>query len=86
MANIIYSKMLEKTDAYKKLLNSTSNNTNVIKTAAVTAQSPNIYMKTIVINAGKNHQIDQNFAVINERGLVGKILSVSNNNSKDSFN
>ena len=69
-------------NAYKQLLNSTSNNMNVIKTAAVTAQSPNIYMKTIVINAGKNHQLDKSFAVINERGLVGKILSVSNNNSK----
>ena len=42
----------------------------------------NIYSKTIVINAGINHQIDNNFAVINERGLVGKVLSVSNNNSK----
>ena len=68
--------------AYKKLLNSTSNDSNIIKTAAVISQSPSIYSKTIVINAGKNHQIDNNFAVINERGLVGKILSVSDNNSK----
>ena len=75
-------KNLRENKAYKKLLNSTSNNMNVVKTAVVTAQSPNIYSKTIVINAGKNHQINNNFAVINERGLVGKVISVSNNNSK----
>ena len=68
--------------AYKQLLNSTSNSMNVVKTVAVTAQSPSIYSKTIVINAGKNHQIDKDFAVINERGLVGKILSVSDKSSK----
>ena len=32
---------------FKKLLNSTSANTNVIKTAAVISQSPNIYAKMI---------------------------------------
>ena len=74
-------KNLRENKAYKKLLNSTSNNMNVVKTAIVIAQSPEIYSKTIVINAGKNHQIDNNFAVINERGLVGRVLSVSNNNS-----
>ena len=55
---------------------------NVVKTAAVTAQSSNIYMKTIIINAGKNHQLDNNFAVINERGLVGKTILISKNKSK----
>ena len=68
--------------AYKKLLNSTSNNYKVVKTAVVTSQSPNIYSKTIVINAGRNHQVNNNFAVVNERGLVGKVLSASINNSK----
>ena len=35
-------------DVYKKLLNSTSNELNIVKTAAVVSQSPSIYSKTIV--------------------------------------
>ena len=69
-------------NVFKKLLNSTSLNTKVLKTAVVTSQSPTIYSKIITINAGLKHQIEQDLAVINERGLVGKILSVSNNYSK----
>ena len=68
--------------AYKKLLNSTSNDLNIIKTAAVISQSPNMYSKTIIIDAGLNHQIEKNLTTINERGLIGKIIVVSNNNSK----
>ena len=68
--------------AYKKLLNSTNNNLNIIKTAIVTSQSPSIYSKSIIINAGTELGILEDQAVINERGLIGKILSVSNKNSK----
>ena len=69
-------------NAFKKLLNSTSINSNVIKTAAVISQSPNIYAKIITINAGQQNNIEVDFAAVNERGLVGKVLLVSNNNSK----
>ena len=68
--------------AYKKLLDSTNNNINVIKTASVISQSPIFYAKTIVINAGLNHGITENLIVINERGLLGKVISSSKNNSK----
>ena len=68
--------------AYKKLLNSTSDTFKVLKTTSVISQSPSIYSKTIIINAGSNYGIKDNHAVINERGLVGKIISVSKNNSK----
>ena len=68
--------------AYKKLLNSTSDTFKVLKTASVISQSPSIYSKTVIINAGSNYGIKDNHAVINERGLVGKIISVSKNNSK----
>ena len=68
--------------AYKKLLNSTNNNIDVIKTASVIAKTPGIYSNTIVINAGKNQGLSEDLAIINERGLVGKVISTSDNKSK----
>ena len=68
--------------AYKKLLNSTNTSTKIIKTASAISQSPNIYIKTIIINAGSSDGITEDLTVINERGLVGKVISVTKNNSK----
>jgi len=68
--------------AYKKLLKSTNNETKIIKTAYILSQSPGIYSKDIIINAGINHGVTNDLTVINERGLVGKVLLSSNNNSK----
>ena len=67
---------------FKRLLNSTSHNVDIIKTASVINQSPGIYSKLISINAGMNYNIDRNLAVINEKGLVGKTIFSSQNNSK----
>lgn len=66
----------------KLLLNATSNNINLIKTASVESQLVNNYINTININAGYDDKIEENFAVINEKGLVGKVVMVSKNNSK----
>jgi len=68
--------------AYRKLLNSTTNETKVIKTASVISHSPGIYSKSVLINAGLNQGILEDFAVINERGLVGKVISSSKQNSR----
>ena len=68
--------------AYKKLLNSTSNSVNIIKTASIINHSPKIYTRSVLINAGYNHNIEKNFVAINERGLVGKVIFVTKNNSK----
>ena len=75
-------KNITENNAYKKLLNSTANDLNIIKTAAVTHYSPELYTKSIIVNAGFDNQLDKNFPVINERGLVGKIIFVTKNNSK----
>ena len=64
------------------MLNTTTNNVNIIKTTTITSQTPDIYAKSIFINAGVNHGVLEDFAVINERGLVGKVLSSSENNSR----
>ena len=67
---------------FKRLLNSTSHNINIIKTASVVNQSPGIYTKLITINAGLNYNVNKDMAVINEKGLVGKTIYSSNLNSK----
>ena len=66
----------------KKLLNSTTNEIEIIKTASVISQTPDLYSKTITINAGKNFNVLENLAVINEKGLIGKILTSTGKNSK----
>tara|TARA_Y100000590_G_scaffold468956_1_gene654052 strand:+ start:3821 stop:4642 length:822 start_codon:yes stop_codon:yes gene_type:complete len=75
-------KNISENEAYKKLLNSTSNDLNIIKTASVIQHSPEFFMKSIIVNAGNNYQIDKNLAVINERGLVGKTITITNKNTK----
>ena len=73
---------LTENTAYKKLLNSTSNEMNLIKTASIKIQASNIYSNTAIINAGIEDKIKKDYPVINERGLIGKILSVTDKNSK----
>ena len=40
------------------------------------------YSKTIVINIGKNDGIEENMTVIADEGLVGHVISVTDNTSK----
>ena len=67
---------------FKKLLNSTSHEVDIIKTVSVINKSPGIYSKLVTINAGSNFNIKKNLAVINEKGLVGKTIFSANKNSK----
>jgi len=69
-------------NAYRKLLNSTSNDLYVVKTAGVIHYSPGLYSRSIVVNAGFADQVVKDSAVINERGLVGKAVLVTKNNTK----
>ena len=67
---------------FKKLLNSTSHQIDIIKTASVINQSPGMYSNIITINAGLTSGVDKNFAVINSQGLVGKTIFASKNHTK----
>ena len=58
------------------------NDLNIVKTAGVIHHSPKLYTRSIIINAGLNHQVVKDSAVINERGLVGRTVLVSKHNSK----
>ena len=67
---------------FKKLLNSTSHQVDIIKTASVINQTPGLYTKQVTINAGLDYNIVKDLAVINEKGLVGKTILSTNSNSK----
>ena len=66
----------------KKLLNATDNNLKLIKTASLINRNDTIYSRLININAGHNENIRENMSAINERGLVGKIIETTNNQSR----
>ena len=68
---------------FKKLLNSTSHNIDIVKTASVINQSNNLYSKLVIINAGLRYKVSKDLAVINEKGLVGKTIFSSQNNSRE---
>ncbi len=66
----------------KKLLNATDNNLILIKTASLVNRNDTIYSKLINLNAGYEDKIKNNMSVINERGLVGKIVDTTTKNSR----
>ena len=66
----------------KKLLNATDNNLTLIKTASVVNRNDILFSKTININAGSKDGLMKKMTVINHRGLVGRVIDPSINNSK----
>ncbi len=66
----------------KKLLNATNNNLSLVKTASLINRNDILFSKTININAGTRAGILNQMAVINYRGLLGRVLETSLNNSK----
>ncbi len=66
----------------KKLLNATDNNLTLIKTASLVNRNDTIYSKLINLNAGNEDKIQKNMSAINERGLVGKVIDTTSNNSR----
>ena len=67
-------KNTKENEAYKRLLTSTSEDLKILKTASVIQFSPKLYTKTIIINAGLKHNINNNLAVVNERDGMGDEL------------
>ena len=66
----------------KKLLNATDHNLYLVKTASIINRNDFLYSKSININAGTKDGIENQMSVVNHRGLVGRILNPSLNNSK----
>ena len=66
----------------KKLLNATNNNLSLVKTASILTRNDFMYSKMVKINAGLKDGVIKEMAVINHRGLVGRTVDTSINNSK----
>lgn len=66
----------------KKLLYATDNNLQLIKTASLINRNDTFFSKLININAGFESKIMKNMTAINERGLVGRIVETTANNSR----
>ncbi len=66
----------------KKLLNATNNDLSLVKTASILSRNDFLYSKMVIINAGLKDGIITEMAVINHRGLVGRTIDPSINNSK----
>ncbi len=66
----------------KKLLNATDNNLTLVKTASLINRNDTIYTKLINLNAGYEDKIKKNMSAINERGLLGKVIDTTSNNSR----
>jgi rod shape-determining protein MreC len=79
---ILAIKNQRENNALKKLLDSTTTNISIIKTTTITSQTPDIYARSIFIKAGVNHGVLEDFVVVNERGLIGKVISSTENNSR----
>ena len=66
----------------KRLLNATDNNLQLVKTASLVNRNDTFFSKIININAGYESNIEKNMSAINERGLVGKVIDTTANNSR----
>tara|TARA_B110000196_G_C21083156_1_gene633541 strand:- start:378 stop:1199 length:822 start_codon:yes stop_codon:yes gene_type:complete len=66
----------------KKLLNATDNNLSLVKTASLISRNDFMYSKMININAGIQDGLMNDMAVINHRGLLGRTIDTSIDNSK----
>ena len=67
---------------FKKLLNATDNNLILIKTASLITKNAFMFSKIININAGLKDGVENNMAVVNHRGLLGRTIDTSINTSR----
>ncbi len=66
----------------KRLLNATDNNLSLVKTASLTSRNDFMFSKMININAGLKDGVNNEMAVVNHRGLIGRTVDTSIGNSR----
>ena len=79
---ILSLRLINENKAYKNLLNVSDNNFSLIHTARVINKNPSFFIDTIQINIGYDKKVSINSTVINERGLIGKIIDTGKLSSK----
>jgi len=80
--HILSLKLINENNAYKQLLNVTDENFTLQRTGRVISKSPNFFANTVQLNLGEGTDIKINSTVINERGLVGRIVDVGKLSSR----
>lgn len=75
-------KLINENKAYKELLNVNDDTFETLETARVINKAPNIFANIIQLNIGLNKNIEINSGVLNERGLIGRIINIGNATSK----
>ena len=75
-------KLLEENKELKQLLNSVNNLPGNYVTAKIISNSAGNYIKTITINVGKNDGVLLGNAVVNNWGMVGRIVELGNKASR----
>tara|TARA_Y100000590_G_scaffold36365_3_gene39410 strand:+ start:2374 stop:3198 length:825 start_codon:yes stop_codon:yes gene_type:complete len=75
-------RLINENKAYKKLLDVNDESLELHITVKVLTKNPGLFTNMIQINGGKNKNIKNNSTVINERGLVGRIINVGSFSSR----
>jgi len=75
-------RLLIENDELKKLLNGVSNIPNNFVTAKVIANSSGSYIKTITINVGTKDGLSVGNAVVNNWGMIGRLIEVGKKSSR----
>ena len=71
----------QRTRRYELLLDAVPDPTLETRTARVIGQSNRPFIKTIVLNGGSNHGVEKGQAVMDDRGLIGRIYLAGHHTS-----
>jgi rod shape-determining protein MreC len=82
MENYLYQEMLAANQRLQQLLQFRDMSDQPVIAAQVIGRDPTGWFQSVIIDKGKNSGIKLNMPVVNAEGIVGKLVSVSNNYSK----
>ena len=80
--NYLYQEMLAANQRLQQLLQFRNMSDQPVIAAQVIGRDPTGWFQSVIIDKGKNSGIKLNMPVVNAEGVVGKLVSVSNNYSK----
>ena len=78
----VAQKLLVENEELKKLMNGVNNIPDNYVTAKVISNSSGSYIKTITINVGTKHGLIIGNAVVNNWGMIGRVIEVGKNSAR----
>ncbi|NOZ41833.1 MAG: rod shape-determining protein MreC [Alphaproteobacteria bacterium] len=81
-AQITASQLAIDNQRLKKLLNVGAGRVNIIAAARVVADSDSPFFKSVLINRGTRDGVKKGQAIINEDGIVGRVINVGSSSSR----